>query len=88
MPPSHRDSSSTPGLRKRRTVQELEETSEKLHLICDFPGCRSERTFKRSYELQSHMKEHAQIKEYDCPAVNCKYRGRKTFYRWIRLSLM
>ncbi|OCL08970.1 hypothetical protein AOQ84DRAFT_30485 [Glonium stellatum] len=53
---------------------------------CDFPGCRSKKTFKRNYELQRHRKKHDRAETFDCPAVNCKYRGSKAFYRPDKLK--
>ena len=52
----------------------------------NFPGCRSKRTFKRNYELQRHMQMHEWTETFDCPAVNCKHRGPKAFYRSDKLK--
>ncbi|KAF2237255.1 hypothetical protein EV356DRAFT_564976 [Viridothelium virens] len=54
-------------------------------LRCDWPGCRSSRTFSRKYELQRHMKKHATGTRYDCPAVGCDHVGAKAPYRADKL---
>ncbi|KAF7504261.1 hypothetical protein GJ744_002519 [Endocarpon pusillum] len=67
-------------------AQGQDENSEGPSLKCDFPGCPSKKTFRRKYELQRHMKKHTQQKRLDCPAVNCKFRGPKAFYRPDKLK--
>lgn len=59
---------------------------EKAGIKCKWPGCRSKATFKRNYELQRHMKKHSREQTFDCPAVNCRYRGAKGFYRADKLK--
>ncbi|KAF7504704.1 hypothetical protein GJ744_001985 [Endocarpon pusillum] len=69
-----------------RAIEEPDEASEESSLKCNFPGCRSKATFKRNYELQRHMKKHTRKETFDCPAINCKYRGTKAFYRADKLK--
>ncbi len=64
-------------------AQEQEQCSG---IKCDFPGCSSKRTFKRKYELQRHRKKHTPRETFECPAINCKYRGPKAFYRSDKLK--
>lgn len=69
-----------------RTIQEPSDVAEKSGFRCDFPGCRSKTAFKRKPDLQRHMRKHTRKVTFDCPAVNCKYRGRKAFYRPDKLT--
>ena len=68
------------------SISNFEESANLTGRKCNFPGCRSKRTFKRNYELQRHMKMHERRETFDCPAVNCKYRGPKAFYRPDKLK--
>ncbi|ERF75109.1 hypothetical protein EPUS_07798 [Endocarpon pusillum Z07020] len=67
-------------------AQRQDENSEELNLKCKFPGCVSKKSFKRKYELERHMQKHSRQETFDCPAVNCKYRGPKAFYRPDKLK--
>jgi hypothetical protein len=57
-----------------------ENSNQPVHK-CNFPDCRSKATFKRKYDLDRHMKKHDPKTFYNCPAVDCKSRGNKAFYR-------
>jgi hypothetical protein len=50
-------------------------------LTCVWPNCSSKRTFKRTYELQRHMKKHTSLVRYPCTAVDCPSKRARTFYR-------
>ncbi|KAI9891471.1 MAG: hypothetical protein M1814_002790 [Vezdaea aestivalis] len=51
------------------------------HLICPVRPCkRKGKPFGRQQELDRHSKKHG-LGQWPCHAVNCKFRGSKTFYR-------
>lgn len=52
---------------------------------CTFLGCSSKGTFARRHNLNRHMKKHERKQVFPCPAVNCKFRGEKAFYRIDKL---
>ncbi len=67
-------------------AQEQDQCSGETSIKCTFPGCSSKRSFKRKYELERHMRVHTRPETFECPAVNCKYRGPKAFYRPDKLK--
>lgn len=72
-------------LTDHRPISEPSEAPEGSSLKCNFPACRSKTTFNREHDLRRHMDKHVPRQTFDCPAVNCKYRGRKAFYRSDKL---
>jgi hypothetical protein len=54
-------------------------------LNCKWPGCRTNKTFKRKYEYSQHIKKHTQIINLPCPIVYCPRQGSRSFFRWDKL---
>jgi len=67
------------------SVNDQTKTINTEGLKCKWPGCRSNKTFKRKYEYNRHMKKHTQIVSLPCPVVYCPRQGSRSFYRWDKL---
>ncbi|OCK78369.1 hypothetical protein K432DRAFT_444679 [Lepidopterella palustris CBS 459.81] len=66
-------------------VNDQTDTTTTEGLKCKWPGCRSNKTFKRKYEYNRHMKKHTRTVSLPCPVVYCPRQGSRSFYRWDKL---
>jgi hypothetical protein len=57
-------------------------TDSKPELKCTYPGCSSNRTFKRKADLNRHKKKHTLEIRLNCPVISCS----KQFYRSDKLK--
>ncbi|KAI9856344.1 MAG: hypothetical protein M1824_005472 [Vezdaea acicularis] len=72
-------SSSLSGESSKANPQENFALKEGDRYVCLWPNCNS--NFSRVYELKRHLKNHFPSELIPCPAVNCKYRGKRAFKR-------
>jgi hypothetical protein len=61
------------------------ESGGTARLSCDYPSCKSKKTYRGRWELNRHRLSHDQASHLHCPVIGCSRTGRKPFSRVDKL---